>query len=91
MIRFAININRWVGQKVIFHSEGGGGIRQKVILHDIGGSDVQANSYFIMTMGVGGLNLLSLNGNVHPSTLLLLFLQLVLPFFQGYFAQNFTV
>ena len=54
MIRFAININRWVGQKVIFHSEGGGGIRQKVILHDMGGSDVQANSYFIMTMGVGG-------------------------------------
>ena len=46
MIRFAIKINRGVGQKVIFHSEGGGGLRQKVTLHDMGGSEGQAKSYF---------------------------------------------
>ena len=43
-----VKIHRGVGQKVIFHSEGGGELRQKVILHDMGGSkgQVKKNSFF---------------------------------------------
>ena len=45
-------INRGVGQKVNFHSEGGGGLRQKVTLHDMGGARVRQKVIFLMTMGV---------------------------------------
>ena len=52
MIRFAKKIKRGVGKKEIFHSEGGGGVRQKVTLHDMGGSDGQAKNNFFGTLGV---------------------------------------